>query len=396
MLGLTADDKRVAERSKGLLKQVKCGLYLFKQLATIAAMGQGVSVLGLLAILPWEKMVKRCPGISSLAEIADQCLVWMMERVARHDVVTFILDLAIAIQDYIRPSMVLDRLPRRPPTPTDAGDSPAPSDVSKFQQRLNTVLTKHHLPPLTTWELPGDPMDAMRCVEGRHLGVVYWDRAMAFANPTDPKPHAMQFQTTDHLLNLMANVEVLLSDTTIYAALMAMTGPGCPYDMVPQHHITNNPALDVTTSKQWIVVMVAPENADNSEHIYCALLLLSMDEPVARVQIISPLAGVEHDADITEHCRSIMDPLIHRSVPACTTTYHHYPVDECKDASEGAYSVGATMLHVAAIITTGRIYSGEPVIKGVSREIRRAGAHVLLCRRHPSPEATSDADEGGE
>lgn len=147
MLGLTADDKRVATRSKGLKKQVKCGMYLFYQLATIAAMGQGVSVLDLLAILPWEEMVKRCPGISSLAESSEQCFVWMRERVTRYDVITFILDLALAIEDYIHPGMVLDCLARRPTTPTDAGDSPAPSDAFEFQQRLNAVLTKHHLPP---------------------------------------------------------------------------------------------------------------------------------------------------------------------------------------------------------------------------------------------------------
>lgn len=141
--------------------------------------------------------------------------------------------------------------------------------------------------------------------------------------------------------------------------------------------------------------MVAPENADNPSHIYCAVLFMSMDEPVARVQIISPLAKVEHDASITEHCRSILDPFIHRSVPRCTTTYQHYPVGNCKKTSEGAYSVGATMLHVMAIITTGRICSGEPVAKGISKEIRRAGAHALLCHRHPSPGATSDEDWGG-
>lgn len=239
MLGLTADDKRVATRSKGLKKQVKCGMYLFDQLETIAAMRQGVSVLGLLAILPWEKMVKRCPGISSLAESSEQCFVWMRERVTRYDVITFILDLALAIEDYIRPGMVLDRLARRPTTPTDAGDSPAPSDAFEFQQRLNAVLTKHHLPPLTTWELPDDPMDAMRCMEGRHLGVVYWDRDLAFANPTDPKPHAKQFDTTDHLINLVAKVEVVISEANIYAALMAMTGPGCPHDMTAPHHRPN-------------------------------------------------------------------------------------------------------------------------------------------------------------
>lgn len=159
MLGLTADDKRVATRSRGLKKQVKCGRYLFSQLAQIARMSQGVSALGLIAILPWEKMVKRCPGISSLAEISELCLVWMLERVTKYDVVTFISDLAIVIQDYIRPGMVLDRLARRPITPTDSGDSPAPYDALEFQQRLNAVLTKHHLPPLTAWELPDDPID---------------------------------------------------------------------------------------------------------------------------------------------------------------------------------------------------------------------------------------------
>lgn len=117
-----------------------------------------------------------------------------------------------------------------------------------------------------------------------------------------------------------------------------------------------------------------------------------MDEPVARVQIISPLAKVEHDVSITEYCRSILDPFIYRSVPRCTTTYQYYPLGNCKKTLEGAYNVGATMLYVMAIITIGRICSGEPVAKGISKEIQRVGAYALLYHRYPSPGATSDKD----
>lgn len=65
--------------------------------------------------------------------------------------------------------MVLDCLARRPIIPADAGDTPGPDDTDKFQRRLNELLVQHSLSPLTTWELTDDPMDAMRCVDGRLL-----------------------------------------------------------------------------------------------------------------------------------------------------------------------------------------------------------------------------------
>ncbi|KAK1827395.1 hypothetical protein QBC39DRAFT_334159 [Podospora conica] len=225
MLGEGADSKRVASRAKSLKKQVKCGEYLVKQLTKTAAMHQATSELGLIAVLPWEKMIKRSSGAASLPEISEYCLRWMMERMLESDVKRFILDLASIIKEYILPGMVLDRLARRPPTPRDPGTISAPGDAENHQKRLNQLLEKHKFTPINNWEHVDDPMDAMRHVDGRPLGTVYWDYA---GNPTLCR---ISFRTTDDLIDRVGDVETVITEDEVAKALHAMTGPGCPYSI---------------------------------------------------------------------------------------------------------------------------------------------------------------------
>ena len=49
---------------------------------------------------------------------------------------------------------------------------------------------------------------------------------------------------------------------------------------------------------------MALARGDTPEHIYCVVPFMSMDTPVARVQIISPLAQSDDDSIVTQHCQS--------------------------------------------------------------------------------------------
>jgi len=116
MLGNGADLVKVAERTSSLLKKVKCGEFINDTLNGVDASLK----MTLIAIIPWEKMVKRGGAQSRVSEVADPCLWWMMSRVVDdNDALAFLVQLAWLVAPYIRPGVVFDLLAPRPITTTD-------------------------------------------------------------------------------------------------------------------------------------------------------------------------------------------------------------------------------------------------------------------------------------
>ncbi|KAK1829430.1 hypothetical protein QBC39DRAFT_435613 [Podospora conica] len=380
MLGHGADKNRVDERSSSLRDQVKCGEDLNRGLARFDT----AATLGLMVVIPWEKMIKRSPGSS---HVPVQCLEWMMGRMLKDDVKDFILRLAELVDQYIRPGMVLDRLARRPISANDMGVASLPGDVDELKRRLNELLVGSDpgLSPLVTWNLPGDPIDAVRGVADGHLAPMYWDCTLDLPEGATP-PYYTVFDAPDsEFVDRIGNAEVEIPAKDVARALMAMTGPGCQFGIVTAKSLKREYGILATWYKQWIVILNAPASEKTPKHMYCAVLFLDNDLMMAKVRVISPLVGDK--AYITAHCKKVVSPWLARSSPgfAGSTEYAHCAVGKCVDARRSLYSIAATMVHAMAIMKTGRVYGGTQLGKIVSKQIRGTAKHAFICHQPPRP-----------
>lgn len=384
MLGPEAHQSMVDERAKSLVTQVKRGEDLNDYLGEF----ETTSLLGLIVVIPWEKITQRNPGKTSIAGVPRRCLQWMIGRMTRGDDLGFIRELANLAQQYVRPAMVLDRLTRRPVTPNDMGSVFMAGDVAEFKRVLNLVLVGSSLHPLDKWTLLQDPIDAMRCVRDRESANIHWNCTAEGAIPG----YSSVFSVPDARIDEIADVDQDTTAGRVVLALKAMTGLGCPYGIVSKSTMRGEGALLARFCKQWVVVLKAPAAGGKPAHMYCAVVFLDHDISMARVGIISSLAG---EADnISTHCRDVVGRWLGESDSGFlgNSEYFYYPVKKCASKGGGLYSIGATMIHAMAIIKIGRVYYGDPVNRTTSRQIRESAKHALVVHR-PTPAFMMEDEE---